>query len=208
MSAQKKNVKICLLGGTGVGKTCIINRFSNNIFDANTISTSGGSYSVKDVTIDDKITVHCDVWDTAGQEKFRSLTKHFYKDAYIVGLVYDITSQNSFNELKGWYDDLKQNGEKYTVLAVVGNKSDLFENEGVNEDEARQYAESIGAEFQLVSAKSGQNINLLFEKLVRIYLGPEFASKVEEMQKDKGEIQKITNDTAKKTKKDGKKKFC
>ena len=208
MSAQNKSVKICLLGGSGVGKTCIINRFSNNIFDENSISTSGGSYSVKDVTIDEKITVHCDVWDTAGQEKFRSLTKHFYKDAYIVGLVYDITSQNSFNELKGWYDDLKQNGEKYTVLAVVGNKTDLYEKEEVNEDEARQYAESIGAEFQLVSAKSGQNVNLLFEKLVRIYLGPEFALKVEEMQKDKGEIQKITHDTANKTKKEGKKKCC
>ena len=208
MSVNTKNVKICLLGGTGVGKTCIINRFSKNEFKENTVSTSGGSYSVKDITLDDKTTVHCDVWDTAGQEKFRSLTKHFYKDAYIVGLVYDITSQNSFNELKGWYDDLKQNGEKYTVLAVVGNKTDLYEKEEVNEDEARQYAESIGAEFQLVSAKSGQNVNLLFEKLVRIYLGPEFALKVKKKKKDKGEIQKITHDTANKTKKEGKKKCC
>ena len=208
MSVNTKNVKICLLGGTGVGKTCIINRFSKNEFKENTVSTSGGSYSVKDITLDDKTTVHCDVWDTAGQEKFRSLTKHFYKDAYIVGLVYDITNKNSFDELKGWYNDLKQNGEKYTVLAVVGNKTDMFENEEVNEDEARKYAESIGAEFQLVSAKTGQNVNLLFEKLVRVYLGPEFAAKVEEMKIDKGEITKITNETAKKKKKEGKGGLC
>ncbi len=208
MSLKTQSVKICLLGGTGVGKTCIINRFSKNEFNENSVSTSGGSYSVKDITIDDKITVHCDVWDTAGQEKFRSLTKHFYKDAYIVGLVYDITSKISFEGLKGWYNDLKQNGEKYTVLAVVGNKTDMYEKEEVNEDEARKYAESIGAEFQLVSAKTGQNINLLFENLVKIYLGPEFAAKVEEMKADKGEITKITNETAKKKKKEGKGGCC
>jgi small GTP-binding protein len=203
---SESNVKICLLGGSGVGKTCIINRFSNNLFDENSISTSGGSYSVKDVTVNGK-TVHCDVWDTAGQEKFRSLTKHFYKDAYIVCFVYDITSRDSFDQLKGWYNDLKQNGEKYTVLAVVGNKTDLYEKEEVNEEEARQYAESIGAEFQLVSAKTGQNVTLLFEKVVRVYLGPEFTEKVEEMKKDKGEGTKITAETIKKPQKQSK-KFC
>ena len=207
MSLKTQSVKICLLGGTGVGKTCIINRFSKNEFNENSVSTSGGSYSVKDITIDDKITVHCDVWDTAGQEKFRSLTKHFYKDAYIVGLVYDITSKISFEGLKGWYNDLKTNGEKYTVMAVVGNKTDLYEKEEVNEDEARQYAESIGAEFQLVSAKSGQNVTLLFEKVVRVFLGPEFTVKVEEMKKDKGEGTKITTEAIKKPQKQSK-KFC
>ena len=198
------NVKICLLGGSGVGKTCIINRFSTNTFDAETPSTLGGSYLVKNMVINGKA-VACNIWDTAGQEKFRSLTKHFYKDAYIICLVYDITNSQSFEELKRWYDDLKQNGEKYTVLAVVGNKTDMFEKEAVNEDEARTYAESISAEFQLVSAKTGDGINALFEKVVRKYLGPEFTQKVEEMKSEKGEVTKITKQDLGKKPKDAKK---
>jgi small GTP-binding protein len=199
------SVKICLLGGSGVGKTCIINRFSTNTFDNNTTSTSGGSYLVKNIKIDNK-EIACNIWDTAGQEKFRSLTKHFYKDAYIIILVYDITTSGSLEELKGWYEDLKKNGEKYTVLAVVGNKTDMYESEAVSEEEARKFAESINAEFQLVSAKTGDNIELLFEKVVRKYLGPEFVKKVEEMKQEKGEVTKITKETAKAKPKD--KKGC
>ena len=200
------NVKICLLGGSGVGKTCIINRFATNSFDDNTQSTPGGSYLVKNLVIDGRA-IACNIWDTAGQEKFRSLTKHFYKDAYIIILVYDITIAKSFDELKGWYEDLQKNGEKYTVLAVVGNKTDMYESEAVNEDEARQYAESINAEFQLVSAKTGDNIDLLFDKVVRRYLGPEFMKKVAEIQQEKGEVTKITKETVKERPKD-KKKCC
>jgi len=176
------NVKITLLGGTGVGKTCIIKRFTLNSFDLETPSTSGGSYSIKTLDINGK-EIQCDLWDTAGQEKFRSLGRHFYKDSYIVCLVYDITNYNSFNDLKTkWYEDLKLYGEKYSVLGVVGNKSDRYEEEEVKEEEARSYAEEIGATFMLVSAKTGDNIDLLFDTLVRKYLGPEFAVKLQEMQ--------------------------
>ena len=105
---KMETVKICLIGTSGVGKTCIIKRFNDDIFDHETVSTEGGSYSVKKVTINNKV-VQCDVWDTAGQEKFHSITRLFYKDAYIVCLVYDITNYESFKELKEkWYDDLKK----------------------------------------------------------------------------------------------------
>lgn len=203
---KMETVKICLIGTSGVGKTCIIKRFNDDIFDHETVSTEGGSYSVKKVTINNKV-VQCDVWDTAGQEKFHSITRLFYKDAYIVCLVYDITNYESFKELKEkWYDDLKKNGEKYTVIGIVGNKSDLYIQEQVKEEEARQYAETIGALFMQVSAKTGDNINLLFENLVRKYLGQEFSEKVREMKKDKGEIATIDKKYAKKEK--NKKNLC
>jgi small GTP-binding protein len=189
------SIKITLIGNSGVGKTCIIR------------STTGGNYSSKFVEINGQ-KYQLDLWNTAGHERYRSLTKHFYKDAYIIVLVYDITKQNTFDELKSiWYPNVLQMGEKYTVLAVVGNKSDLFEDEEVKEEEARQYTESIGATFMQVSAKNGDNIDLLFDTLVRKYLGPEFMANLEKLKKEKGEDEgRITLDSKKQKKK--KKKMC
>ena len=136
--------------------------------------------------------VRCDLWDTAGQEKYRALGKHFYKDSYIVCLVYDITNIYSFEELKeAWYPDLKKYGEKYQVIGVVGSKSDLFEEEAVPEDEGRAFAEKIGGIFNLVSAKTGDGINLLFKNLVAKYLGPEFTEKLNEIKSERTKTMKL-----------------
>ena len=195
-----ENIKVTLIGGSGVGKTCIIRRYYDNEYVENPASTCGGSYSAKQLKINNKI-IQIDLWDTAGQERFRSLGKHFYKDAYIVILVYDITNRKSFDELKDvWYPSLKEFGEKYSVLGVVGNKCDLYENEEVKEAEAREYSQQIGATYMLVSAKSGDNINLLFDTLIKQYLGPAFAEQLKEIKKEKGETGKQL------TKKDAKKK--
>ena len=204
--SSENSVKVTLLGSSGVGKTCIIKRYTEDSFDENSQTTSGASYSQKPLMIDNK-PIQLDIWDTAGQEKYRSLGRHFYKDAYIVCLVYDITSLQSFEDLKTkWYNDLKTYGEKYNVLAVVGSKSDNYEKEEVKEEEARKYAKSIGATYMLTSAKTGDNIDLLFDTLIRQYLGPDFVKKVQEMKQEKGEIQKVTRNTILEKKK--KKKFC
>ena len=196
-----ENIKVTLIGGSGVGKTCIIRRYYLNEYIENPASTCGGSYSAKQININNKV-IQIDLWDTAGQERFRSLGKHFYKDAYIVILVYDITNKKSFEEIENvWYPSVKEHGEKYSVLAVVGNKCDLYENEEVKENEAREYAQQIGATFMLVSAKSGDNIDLLFDTLVKQYLGPAFTEQLNEMKKEKGETGKLTTQNAKKKKK-------
>ena len=208
--AQKpeKNIKVALLGSSGVGKTCIIKKYTENKFSEDTQSTSGVSYSQKFLEIEN-IKVLLDLWDTAGQEKYRSLGRHFYKDAYIVILVYDITNLQSFKDLEEiWYKDLKTFGEKYTVLAVVGSKSDCFIDEEVSEETARNYAKEINAIFMLTSAKQGTNIDLLFETLVRKYLEPEFTKKVDEMKKDKGEVAMVTAEKNKEDNKNKKKKRC
>ena len=199
-----ENIKVTLIGGSGVGKTCIIRRYYDNEYVENPASTCGGSYSAKQLKINNKI-IQIDLWDTAGQERFRSLGKHFYKDAYIVLLVYDITNRKSFDELKDvWYPSLKEFGEKYSVLGVVGNKCDLYENEEVKEAEAREYSQQIGATYMLVSAKSGDNINLLFDTLIKQYLGPAFAEQLKEIKKEKGETGKLSKkDAKKKNKKKG-----
>ena len=201
-----ENIKVTLIGCTGVGKTCIIKRYHLNEYIENPPTTCGGSYSIKQININNKI-IQIDLWDTAGQERFRSLGKHFYKDAYIVIFVYDITNKESFEEIKTvWYPSVKEHGEKYSVLAVVGNKWDLYWKEEVKEDEARAYAQEIGATFMLVSAKDGDNVDILFDTLVKKYLGSPFKEQLNEMKKAKGKTGKLTTrKTRKKKKKSG---FC
>ena len=182
-------LKITLIGDTGAGKTCIINRYINDDFFSNKVSTMGVSCSNKLVKEDNKL-LRVDLWDTAGQEQYRSLGRHFYKDSYVIILVYDITNRESFENLKIiWYKDLLKYNEKYTILAVVGNKNDLYEIEKVSEDEGRNYAKEINAIFMLVSAKNGDNINNLFNDIVNLYWEPIFQEKVDEMSnKDNGSV--------------------
>ena len=182
-------LKITLIGDSGAGKTCIINRYINDDFFSNKVSTMGVSCSNKLVKEDNKL-LRVDLWDTAGQEQYRSLGRHFYKDSYVIILVYDITNRESFENLKIiWYKDLLKYNEKYTILAVVGNKSDLYEIEKVSEEEGRNYAKEINAIFMLVSAKNGDNINNLFNDIVNLYWEPAFQEKVDEMSnKDNGSV--------------------
>ena len=110
-----KTCKVVLLGESGVGKTCIIARFINNTFEDNIMSTTGASYAGKTMTFDEfqGKSIKFEIWDTAGQEKYRALTKIFYKDAGVAILVYDITRKESFEEIqKYWYNQIKEYAPK------------------------------------------------------------------------------------------------
>jgi len=205
---EDDNIKITLLGDSGIGKTCIIRRVTKNNFDERSNPTVGGSFASQQFNINGKLYT-CDFWDTAGQEQYRSMGRIFYKDSYIVCLVYDITREDTFKSLKNiWYPELKNYGEKYQVIAVVGNKCDLLESEKVSEDEARKFADEIEAYYMAVSAKSGDNIQLLFETLLKKYLGVEFVEKVSISKKSKGRTVSINSSDHIITKEEKKKKFC
>ena len=207
--SEKKapNVKVVLLGDSGVGKTCLITRYISETFEQNTASTNGASYASKKVNYDKlKKTITLDIWDTAGQEKYKALTKFFYKDAAIAILVYDITQKDSFESIKSyWYEQVKENGEKTVVLGIVGNKSDLYEQEEVPENEARQFAQSIGAIFALTSAKMNTGVDALFEDAGNKYLDPSFQQKVMQEQEankeEKGQKITLNQEEVKKEKK-------
>ena len=141
-----------------------------NVFPKDFYSYLNASYYQKFLEIEEG-KASLNIWDITGLERYRSVIKHFYKDAYIICLVYDITRAESFENLKNtWYEDIKYFGEKYVVLAVVGNKIDLDGKEEVIERDAYDYAKSIGAIFMTTSAKYGDNINLLFDTLIRQYI--------------------------------------
>jgi len=110
-----------------------------------------------------------------GQEKYRSLAKIFYKDAKAIIFVYDITTEYSFNELKNyWYEETKANSDGNPILALVGNKIDLYESQKVSNNEGNDFAEKIGAIFQTTSAQSNSGIDTLFDNIGKKYLIPNY----------------------------------
>ncbi len=207
MAEEPESIKITLIGNSGVGKTCIISRYIDDVFDEANTPTIGANYSEKTINKNGK-DYELNIWDTAGQEKFHSVGKHFYKDAYVVCLVYDITNQDSLEQLKTmWYPDVQKYGEKYTILAVVGNKCDLYEGDNLaDENMAKEFAKSIGATFMQTSAKSGEGIEKLFDTLVDKFTSSEFSSKYKEMLQSKGNTQVLKQNEKENKKK--KKGFC
>ena len=185
MSNEEEIIKIVLIGDEGVGKTSIISRYKNDTSIENMETSLGASFCGKKIQIGDK-TVLINIWDTAGQEKYHSISISFYRDAKIVCLVYDITNQDSYVNLKEkWLKDVQNYGEKNTILAVVGNKLDLYEKEQVIEEEAREFAKEKNAIFKLTSAQSGAGINNLFESLIKKYLSLKFESKEKEKKNER-----------------------
>ena len=180
--------KVVLLGDSGVGKTCIISRYISGAFDNNSPSTNGASYASKILTFENlNKTISLDIWDTAGQEKYKSLTKFFYKDAAVAILVYDITKKDSFENMKGyWYEQLQEFGSKKIILGVAGNKCDMYEKEEVNENEAKEFAEKIGAFFEITSAKNNTGITDLFMNAANRFIDPNYRGNSGEG-KDQGE---------------------
>ena len=164
---QIKDIKIILLGDTGVGKTTIINRYINNEFTEENLVTLGSSFATKEVK-KNKINYRLKIWDTTGQEKYHSLTSLFVKGSNIVILVYSIDSFSSFENLNFWYNSIKEqlDGKNY-ILAIVGNKKDLINDIIVTEEQGKNYANDVKGVFRLISAKEEQeSINKLFDELL------------------------------------------
>ena len=171
-----ESIKVVLIGESGVGKTSIISKFTKGIFNQDIMSTNGATFSTKKKEFkNSKKTLSFEIWDTAGQEKYRSLAKMFFKDAAVALIVYDITNKESFEELKKyWLNIIKENGPQKMIMYIVGNKYDLLEREAVKEEEARAYAESQNVPLWFTSAKDSTGIDELFEEIGLKYLDPEF----------------------------------
>ena len=176
-----ETIKVVLIGESGVGKTSIIQRYVDNIFDPNVILTSSAQFISKTVELNDEQSIKFDIWDTAGQEKFRALAKIFYKDAKAIILVYDITNKESFDKIKNyWFKEIEENSLSDVILAIVGNKSDLYELEQVNDEEGKKFADEKKAIFKNVSALNSMNIDNLFIDIAKKYFNPNYDYQAED----------------------------
>ena len=195
-----ESFKVVLVGESGVGKTSIITQFIDQEFQADQQSTTGGTFSTKTVICDNGRTLKFEIWDTAGQERYRALAKMFYKDANAAVLVYDVTRQASFDELKSyWAEQVKDNAPADIILAIAGNKDDLEAE--VDETNAREYAKELGAIYANTTATTSQSINALFIEIAKKYTGSneiQFKNEDEmndqQQQNDKNEGMKLSKD--------------
>ena len=171
------NCKIILVGDSGVGKTSIIARYLNK-YSPNIVTTINTSFYSKLVVIDD-YKINFQIWDTVGQEKYRSLNSLFFKDANICILVYDITKEKTFNNIKNyWYESVITNGSEGIICGVAGNKSDLYEFEKNDRNEVTDFCKEINAVFRFTSAKNNYCVDELFKELGDKFMNSDYMQRI------------------------------
>lgn len=190
--------KVILLGEVAVGKTSILSRFVEDRFTQEYKCNVGVEFKVKSIFLDEKTGADLQIWDTCGEERYRTLTRQYYRDACGVILIFDLTNKNSFDKLSTWLEDISDNGPKETNILIIGNKSDLVDERRVNFNEAYNFASKNNIQYIEVSAKTGNNVGLLFENLTKIMVKKEQASekKTKNEDKDRGTVDRshvVTN---------------
>ena len=170
-------IKVILVGDSGVGKTSMISRYIDQYKD-HIDSTITTSYYTKIENIKD-YKINFQIWDTVGQEQYRSLNNLFFKDAQICLMVYDITKEDSFSSIKDyWYGAIVENGEEGVIFGVAGNKNDLYINEKVDRQEVRDFCSEINAIFKFTSAVQNVCIAELFRELGERFIDSDFMKDV------------------------------
>ena len=183
MSDEEEEVgnKVVLLGEAGVGKTSIISRYIKQKFDPEYITSLTSQFLRKIVEFPDNKKITLDIFDTSGQEKYRSVAKFYYRNSRAVILVYDITSTKSFKEMKEyWYEQIKEVDIENFIIAIVANKNDLYEEREVQDEEGEKFAQQIGGFFVSTSAKNDSGVNDLFDNIAKKILDPNYVYSIEE----------------------------
>nr|XP_045254238.1 ras-related protein Rab-2A isoform X1 [Macaca fascicularis] len=159
--------KYIIIGDTGVGKSCLLLQFTDKRFQPVHDLTIGVEFGARMITIDGK-QIKLQIWDTAGQESFRSITRSYYRGAAGALLVYDITRRDTFNHLTTWLEDARQHSNSNMVIMLIGNKSDLESRREVKKEEGEAFAREHGLIFMETSAKTASNVE---EAFIRDFTG-------------------------------------
>ncbi|KAJ8341477.1 hypothetical protein SKAU_G00337680 [Synaphobranchus kaupii] len=161
--------RLLLLGDSGVGKTCLLCRFTDNEFHSSHISTIGVDFKMKTLEIDG-IKVRIQIWDTAGQERYQTITKQYYRRAQGIFLVYDITSERSFQHIMKWASDVDEYAPDKVQKILIGNKSDEEQKRQVPKLQGDKLAKTYGMDFFETSACTNYNIKESFTRLTELVL--------------------------------------
>ena len=180
MSEQEEGAltcKVVLIGESGVGKTSIISRYITNTFKSQLMATSGANFVTKNLILEDdkeeSQSIKFEIWDTAGQEKYKSMVSSYYRGAHVALIVFDLTSHLSFEALPSWIENFYKNGPEQKNTILIGNKKDLVEERQVTQEEAELFSQTNNMIYFETSAKEGDNIDYVFnytaEKLLEFY---------------------------------------
>ncbi|XP_027855579.1 ras-related protein Rab-15-like isoform X1 [Xiphophorus couchianus] len=161
--------RLLLLGDSGVGKTCMLRRFTEGEFDPSHISTIGVDFKMKTIEIDG-LKVRIQIWDTAGQERYQTITKQYYRRAQGIVFVYDITNLPSFQHIAKWASDVDEFAPDDVQTVLVGNKADEEFDRQVTKDQGKKLAETYGMEFFETSASTSSNISESFIRVTELVL--------------------------------------
>lgn len=159
--------KVLLLGDSSVGKTCFLLRYADDAFNENHISTIGLDYRLKMITLENDKIVKMQIWDTAGQDRFRAITKNYYKGAHGIILMYDVTNVTTFNNIKNWLTQIKENTTDKVKIVLVGNKVDEDNLRKVSTEEGKKLSEDFNLQFYETSAKNNIRVEDTFTYLTR-----------------------------------------
>ncbi|KNC78819.1 Ras-like protein Rab-1A [Sphaeroforma arctica JP610] len=153
--------KLLLIGDSGVGKSCLLLRFADDTYTESYISTIGVDFKIRTIELDGK-TIKLQIWDTAGQERFRTITSSYYRGAHGIIVVYDVTDNDSFNNVKQWMQEIDRYASDNVNKLLVGNKSDLTTKKVVEYTQAKELADQLGIPFLETSAKNATNVEQAF----------------------------------------------
>jgi len=153
--------KLLVIGDSGVGKSCLLLRFADDVYSETYISTIGVDFKIRTMEIGGK-TVKLQIWDTAGQEKFRTITSTYYRGAHGIAIVYDVTDQASFNHLSMWLQEIERSAKDNVSKVIIGNKSDMTSKRIVDTNSAKDFADKLGIPFLETSAKNSTNVEQAF----------------------------------------------
>lgn len=158
--------KLLLIGDSGVGKTSILFRFSDDSFTSTFISTIGIDFKIRTIEMDGK-KIKLQIWDTAGQERFRTITTAYYRGAMGIMLVYDVTSEKSFENITQWIKNIETHASDDVEKMILGNKCDINDKRVVSTEAGEQLAEEYSVTLMETSAKSNINIEEAFTSMAR-----------------------------------------
>jgi len=161
--------KVLLLGDSGVGKTSLILRYTDETFNSKLVNSIGVDFKMKKKEIDGKV-IKVQIWDTAGHERFRAITYSYYRGANAIIIVFDITEDKSFLSIRDWLKQIDKYASKNVFKFLVGNKSDLQHKRLVSFEDAKKFADELNIPYFETSAKEGININELFDSSIKSFL--------------------------------------